>query len=399
MKPTKHRAIHELARGLYLVRVLWKDRRSGEKRDVKRQVQGTLAEALAAQHALRAECRGGGLDAQRATLKTYATSWLKSRATRLKPSTSLKYAADLDKHILPALGACYLDELRPSDVQEFVNEQAEVYAGWSVVNRLRLLRTIAKDALADGFCDRDFCARLIPPAVNSYDEEDPNLLTAPQLGALLATFRATEPALYPLFMTLATTGLRWSEVTALRWEDLDKDAGVLRIRRANWRGHVRTPKTRKSLRAVPLGPQLATALDAHRRSMVREQHAGLRAGWVFPNRAGGLHKGQPLQKAFGRALVAAFPVPLPLGSPANAKPTEATVKLTPHGLRRTFNNLARQVADREVVKAITGHVTDEMFAHYSLVDAKEKRAAQAAVLRMVSGKVESKVESGRRRKR
>jgi integrase len=62
--------------------------------------------------------------------------------------------------------------------------------------------------------------------------------------------------------------------------------------------------------------------------------------------------------------------------------------LTPHGLRRTFNDLARRVANREVVQAMTGHTTEAMFTHYSMVDAEEKKAVQAGVLRLV--------ESGRK---
>jgi integrase len=54
--------------------------------------------------------------------------------------------------------------------------------------------------------------------------------------------------------------------------------------------------------------------------------------------------------------------------------------VTVHGLRRTFNNLARQMTSREVLKSITGHVTDTMVEHYSFVGADEKLGAASAVL-------------------
>jgi hypothetical protein len=38
-----------------------------------------------------------------------------------------------------------------------------------------------------------------------------------------------------------------------------------------------------------------------------------------------------------------------------------------HGFRRTFNNLPRQVASGEVVRSMTGHVTERMTEHYSHV--------------------------------
>jgi integrase len=58
-------------------------------------------------------------------------------------------------------------------------------------------------------------------------------------------------------------------------------------------------------------------------------------------------------------------------------------RITIHGLRRTFNNLCRQVAAGQVVRAITGHVTDAMTVHYSHVDKSEKHAAADRVLQLV----------------
>jgi len=55
-----------------------------------------------------------------------------------------------------------------------------------------------------------------------------------------------------------------------------------------------------------------------------------------------------------------------------------------HGLRRTFNDLARRAGvDAVVTKSITGHVTEQMREHYSSVDLSEKRQAIANVVRLV----------------
>ena len=57
-----------------------------------------------------------------------------------------------------------------------------------------------------------------------------------------------------------------------------------------------------------------------------------------------------------------------------------TKRVSVHGLRRTFNNLSRQVVGVIVTRAITGHVTEEMTEHYSHVDRAEKlRAADQVV--------------------
>jgi integrase len=73
--------------------------------------------------------------------------------------------------------------------------------------------------------------------------------------------------------------------------------------------------------------------------------------------------------------------------------------LTVHGLRRTMNNLLRQVTHGEVVRSVTGHVTERMTEHYSHIGADEKSSAVAKVLQLVRptaaspiGKVELQVE-------
>jgi integrase len=138
--------------------------------------------------------------------------------------------------------------------------------------------------------------------------------------------------------------------------------------RGQWKGHVSTTKT-GVVRSVPLVAELAETLREHRATLVAKQHAGLREGWVFSDDAGGL-----LRKNYLRA------------------PLERVVKrvgikgrFTVHGFRRTFNNIARQVAGEIVTRSITGHVTQAMTEHYSHVGREEKLAAAGSVVRLVFG--------------
>jgi integrase len=66
--------------------------------------------------------------------------------------------------------------------------------------------------------------------------------------------------------------MRLSEVLALSWDDVDFAAGLIHVRHQLARGrrgvppHRIPPKTRASLREIPLLPQLAAVLRAHKRS-------------------------------------------------------------------------------------------------------------------------------------
>jgi len=66
-----------------------------------------------------------------------------------------------------------------------------------------------------------------------------------------------------LYLTATMTGLRQGELVALRWQDVDWVAGVVRVRRNYTRGRFGTPKTRRSSRAVPMADRIAGELERH----------------------------------------------------------------------------------------------------------------------------------------
>lgn len=93
------------------------------------------------------------------------------------------------------------------------------------------------------------------------------------------------PRWQPLVATLAGTGLRWSEATALQVGDVSLTGGTVRVTRA-WKytagqGHrVGPPKSSRSRRTVQLAPETVEVL--------RPLVAGRRPGeWVFTNSHGG----------------------------------------------------------------------------------------------------------------
>lgn len=350
----------------FALRVQWRDPKTGGKRSRTEVFEGTERAARAKLAALRSEAKEIGSRPQRQRLAAFARSWMLLRAPRLKPSVLVRYAGALDGHILPALGDHYIDKLERSDVQAYVAARTASGAqGHTVLNELRLLRTMAREAHADGLCARNWADRVTPPTVRKWTEERPNLLTAKQLGSLLAAV----PRRWLALVTLsAFTGLRWGEVSALRWSDVDREAGAIRVRRSNWRGRIVETKTAGSKRTVPLPRPVADLLERGRPG---------KDSLLFPNRAGELHKGHPLIKVMQRSCKAAS-VPY----------------TTPHGLRRTFNNLARQVAAAQIVKSITGHTTDAMMEHYSIVGLEEKTEAASLVMALVSASVTATLPDG-----
>lgn len=66
-----------------------------------------------------------------------------------------------------------------------------------------------------------------------------------------------------LYIAAAHTGLRQGELVALRWRDVDWSSSVIRVRRNYTRGKFGTPKSRRSVRAVPMAKRVAVELNSH----------------------------------------------------------------------------------------------------------------------------------------
>ena len=300
----------------YLVRVTRKDPVTGEELDRRLKVRDTFAVAKAVKAEIAAELEAmiGGKLSPRMTLSDYARQWLEHKVGDLAHSTTCKYMNDLEKHILPSLGSMGMDELTPTHVRAMFAR--DTGAQNSKRNRLRLLRTIAKDAVADRLITWDFTSRIVIEVPEVYTEEEPNILRPEELDRVLDCI---EDGWADIACLLAFTGMRWCEVAGLKWNDIDLKRATLKIRRANVKGRIGPPKTRKSRRTVGLVDEVVACLEARRARLVAVRHPSLRTGWVVCKEDGDLHRGYPMYKKLRKACEEAG----------------VAIRFTQHGLRRT----------------------------------------------------------------
>lgn len=364
MARKKASGVERIGEGRYRIRVDVACPRTGRRLDVKRIVHAASATDAARQREdLRAEMRSGSTArSARARLGDALPSWLASIAPALKRSTAELYALVLDRHVIPVLGEYYVDALTRDDLVALRDGWVAAGASPATVNgRMRILRQ-ALGAICDEVGVADPSRRI--RGVRTPPRAVPKGLEPAQVGAVLRELEGAGTAVYSLALMLATTGLRWGECTALLWSDIDLDRCEARIVRAHVRGHVDTPKTGTS-KTVPLAAPVVDALRLHRAEMVRTQAPGLSTGLVWPSSVGTHRQPSSLRKRLAAACEAAE-VPV----------------ISPHGLRHSMNHAARRVAADETVRAITGHVTQEMTAHYDWVTPSEKRAAVGEVVRL-----------------
>jgi integrase len=389
-KPTRYPGVTRLPDGRFLLRAKVENPKTGRTQERERIVEcATAAEAVRLRDELRDPA--GGVDSRkRVRLSDFSISWLSGKRKEIKAATLDRYTRTLAHHIVPQLGDYYVDALTHNDIVEWRNAQDSQAS--TINGRLRVLKKLMADATIIFDLPRDPALRvkaLSETGGAGYCDEDPNALTAEQLAAFLDTAkRMAKGRWYPLLATLAFTGMRVGEVTALKWDDIlmptDGSDGYIKVQRAHWMKHVGTTKTGKRMRVVPLAPELASILREHRRAQLargnedlppakrRGYELGLAAGWVFPSDKGEPTIGPTVRKPFRDVL-----------DELAKNEALAMPHLTIHGLRRTLNNLLRQQAQGEVVRSVTGHVTERMTEHYSHVSRDEKSTAMAKVFSIV----------------
>ena len=92
-------------------------------------------------------------------------------------------------------------------------------------------------------------------------------LNREQTKALLEVAKGEEDRFEALYMLAVTTGLRQGEILGLKWDDVDFQDGVVRVRctltRHKGRLVLGEPKTKRSLRTVQLTEAAVEALEGH----------------------------------------------------------------------------------------------------------------------------------------
>ncbi len=228
-------------------------------------------------------------------------------------------------------------------------------------------------AVDKGRLDRNPAALATPPAVS---EQVRHWWTPEQVGTFLG-YVATQPCItVGLGETLVDTGGRRGEVLALRWQDLDLDAGTATVVQqlvsdgASKELTLRPTKRPRSRSVIGLHPATVAALR-RRKTQQKEQRILMGPGW--PKEAS-IHHGLVFTWPDGRAIH-----PDVLTRTVERLAVAAGLpRLTPHGLRHSFATAALSAhVPIEVVAARLGNtprMVQEVYQH--VIPADDHTAAQ-----------------------
>lgn len=221
------------------------------------------------------------------TVQDQLAAWLASAEMReVKQSTIDNYRMVIDCLIPQRIKDIRLVALKPAHVRSMLQE----LAGKSRSSR-RLARFVLRAALEMALEDEKISRN---PVVSLKDSAkipaNPKRvpLDAIQTKAILAYVQAHESAQWVAMYALTTRyGLRVGELIALRWDDLDLDAGLLSVSGTLDRRGVRTsPKTDAGSRTFGISETVVTALRAHQIEQASKGKQGP-DGYVFTSRFSG----------------------------------------------------------------------------------------------------------------
>lgn len=221
---------------------------------------------------------GAHVAPNRTTVADHFDVWLDG--LRKQPSTVASYRKNVRLHVVPHIGSLRLEQLTGTRLTKLYRHleregRADGKGGLSA-RTVRYVATIVHaglgSAVRDGLLSVNPADKADPPTAKASASPEMRYWSAEQLRAFLDHSLATRDELHPAWTILAMTGMRRGEVLALRWGDVDFEAGRLAVRRSvtlvQTKGEgeevlVGPPKSGKP-RVIDLAPQTLATLRAHR---------------------------------------------------------------------------------------------------------------------------------------
>lgn len=204
------------------------------------------------------------------TFEHLINTWLMQKKNTIKDSTYARYVNMINNHILPKLGNLKATKITDEVIATFINEglrtgnckNQSALSNKTVKDIVTLLKQITNYA--------DIKIKISSPRVVKKDiviltQEDQVLLEK-------YLYSSNEPVNIGILIALYT-GLRIGEICALKWEDIDLEKNILKVKhtmlrikdlseeaRKKTKIIIDEPKTINSKRSIPLSPMIIEKL-------------------------------------------------------------------------------------------------------------------------------------------
>lgn len=200
------------------------------------------------------------------TIEQYLNQWLPT-AKKIRESTRNKYGGVINKYIVPKIGQEKLCRLTTDKLQKMFDDitmEGEESGRPQVTRTCQILKAILSKALRDA--ERRGLARnnlIVNVELKEYIPKETTIWKPDEVIRFMELAKQDE--YYFFFAMLITYGVRRGEALGLRWGDIDFEGKTIYIRqqytsdgKGGWQ--ICPPKTKKSIRSLPLLPEIEAIL-------------------------------------------------------------------------------------------------------------------------------------------
>lgn len=170
-----------------------------------------------------------------------------------------------ERHIKPVFGNKKIDEIKPSHIASW---QAKILKTMSTKS-LSLIRAVFNvmfnDALADEIITRNPLKLVKKPQNVAVKEILPF-----KKDEIFTILNAIDEKMRAVFAIGFFTGMRTGEILVLKWNDIDFENNIIKVRRAKRQGVESNPKTKSSIRDIDIIDILLPYLQNHLKYKIDE---------------------------------------------------------------------------------------------------------------------------------
>lgn len=203
-----------------------------------------------------------------------AQQWFKIISKEIKKSTLEDYRYSMHRYVLPAFGNRPIGQINYLEIKMFVSNLTCSHKRKN--NVLVPMRSVFKFAFLSEIIDRNPMDRIKNLKI---EKPDIHPLSMEEVRKFLenVSFRYRN-----FFIAAFFTGMRFGEMSALKWKNVDFKLGVIKVRETRVMGEEGRPKTKKSSRDIKMLSPVIEAL----RDQMKETVGKTDTGYVFLNQYG-----------------------------------------------------------------------------------------------------------------
>jgi len=203
-----------------------------------------------------------------------AQEWVQIISKEIKTSTLEDYRYTMNRYVLPEFGNRPIAMINYLEIKKFVSNLTCSHKRKN--NVLVPMRSVFKHAFLSEIIDKNPMDRIKNLKI---EKPDIHPLSMEEVRKVLESVSSR----YRNFFIVAFfTGMRFGEMSALKWKNVDFRLGVIKVRETRVLGEEGRPKTKKSSRDIKM---LAPVIEAMRDQM-KETVGKTEAGYVFLNQYG-----------------------------------------------------------------------------------------------------------------